>query len=526
MNNEARNYLIEIAKQNKTVTYSEIVRDCKLGFDLSTDYGKGQLGEVLGKVSEFEYKNNRPMISALVIYKDTSKGSYGEGFYRLAEQLGIGKIKNLKADYFGEMEMARCFEFWKNPENVALYSEISAQSPNTPIASLFKKLINLPNYKWVEEDWVYSYLEFVKEIQTLRKSINDNPAIPIDDELLYTNLSDQTRSYEAFMRKFIKVNNSISTRGQSVISDRNFELLLRTDDFKFLIRNVIIDPSLDSYNRLNSWWFGNQNIGNNPLLINRCFAACNPENLSSTVSNKKFWDAIHILESNYQFSLKKEHQWNWFNANCQLVEWLDGQLSLVLNEVSKDTLEQKIWRNVFVWLVYDHFQTRERGIPDQLIQREVPKGSTQNMDEREPSFSEVDIDFVGKAIEQKNLGDLGEELVKCFEVKALNEREQYDKAKLVEIVKDGRGFDVLSFDENGNEKHIEVKTTEGGKYTKFYLSRNEVDFMRKYPSSYSLYRVYNYDIELNSGEFYELKGDVEEQLNLEPIQFEVRLKSR
>lgn len=146
------------------------------------------------------------------------------------------------------------------------------------------------------------------------------------------------------------------------------------------------------------------------------------------------------------------------------------------------------------------------------------------MDEREPSFAEVNIDFVGKALEYKNLGDLGEELVKCFEINALNGRGQYDKAKLVEIVKDGRGFDVLSFDENGDEKYIEVKTTEGGKYTKFYLTRNELLFMRKYSSSYSLYRVYNYDVELNSGEFYKLKGDVEKQLVLDPVQFEVILR--
>ena len=70
---------------------------------------------------------------------------------------------------------------------------------------------------------------------------------------------------------------------------------------------------------------------------------------------------------------------------------------------------------------------------------------------------------------------------------------------------------MLSIDENGDEKYIEVKTTEGGKYSKFYLSRNELLFMRLHYPNYSLYRVYNYDVELNSGEFYELKRDIEEK---------------
>ena len=68
MNHQVRDYLIEVAKhRSKTVTYSEIVRDCNLGFDLSTDHGKGQLGKLLGDDTEFEFKSNRPLITSMVI---------------------------------------------------------------------------------------------------------------------------------------------------------------------------------------------------------------------------------------------------------------------------------------------------------------------------------------------------------------------------------------------------------------------------------------------------------------------------
>ena len=39
---------------------------------------------------------------------------------------------------------------------------------------------------------------------------------------------------------------------------------------------------------------------------------------------------------------------------------------------------------------------------------------------------------------------------------------------------DGDGFDVLSFEESGKERLIEVKTTKYGQDTPFFVSRNEL----------------------------------------------------
>lgn len=39
---------------------------------------------------------------------------------------------------------------------------------------------------------------------------------------------------------------------------------------------------------------------------------------------------------------------------------------------------------------------------------------------------------------------------------------------------DGLGYDVLSFDADGRERYIEVKTTAFGQETPFYVSRNEL----------------------------------------------------
>ena len=57
---------------------------------------------------------------------------------------------------------------------------------------------------------------------------------------------------------------------------------------------------------------------------------------------------------------------------------------------------------------------------------------------------------------------------------------------------DSKGYDILSFDEEGNELFIEVKTTNGGAQTPFYLSALEMAVSGNNASKYRLYRVYDF----------------------------------
>ncbi|WP_241762696.1 DUF3883 domain-containing protein [Dyella ginsengisoli] len=57
---------------------------------------------------------------------------------------------------------------------------------------------------------------------------------------------------------------------------------------------------------------------------------------------------------------------------------------------------------------------------------------------------------------------------------------------------DGLGFDVLSFEEDGRERLIEVKTTSFGELTPFYVSRNELARSRTDAARYQLYRVFGF----------------------------------
>lgn len=81
-------------------------------------------------------------------------------------------------------------------------------------------------------------------------------------------------------------------------------------------------------------------------------------------------------------------------------------------------------------------------------------------------YSNKNIDFEGEIKKNTELGKKGEEIVVEFEKKRLimeNRTDLADKVVLTrEIAGNAERFDVLSYDKDGSEKYIEVKTTKGG----------------------------------------------------------------
>lgn len=104
------------------------------------------------------------------------------------------------------------------------------------------------------------------------------------------------------------------------------------------------------------------------------------------------------------------------------------------------------------------------------------------------------VDHFSQQRMKKALGDAGEEFVFLLEQAQLQ-----TLPSLLENVKwvarddgDGCGYDILSFELNGSEKFIEVKTTNGGSRTPFYLSRYEYEFACRNPEAFVIYRVYDF----------------------------------
>ncbi|WP_316738303.1 DUF3883 domain-containing protein [Pedobacter aquatilis] len=144
-----------------------------------------------------------------------------------------------------------------------------------------------------------------------------------------------------------------------------------------------------------------------------------------------------------------------------------------------------------------------------------PEGITE-VSEDMPDFSGSEVDWFEKYQQNIFIGSLGEELVIEYEQRVLIDN-GFDKlASKVRKVLDGEGFDVLSFDMDGTEKYIEVKTTCGAKGSPFHISRNEVFFSQYHKEKFYLYRLFNLDVEARKASFNCYSGDLRDHFHLDP----------
>ncbi|HYO19051.1 MAG TPA: DUF3883 domain-containing protein [Dermatophilaceae bacterium] len=118
------------------------------------------------------------------------------------------------------------------------------------------------------------------------------------------------------------------------------------------------------------------------------------------------------------------------------------------------------------------------------------------------------------------LGVAGEEWVLELEREQLHRSGRTDLAEEIRRVAredgDGAGYDIRSFRPDGTDRLIEVKTTNLGARTPFYITRWEIEISRKNPANYSLYRVHGF---ARDPRIYVLDGSVEERARLEPKVF-------
>lgn len=127
-------------------------------------------------------------------------------------------------------------------------------------------------------------------------------------------------------------------------------------------------------------------------------------------------------------------------------------------------------------------------------------------------------DYTLRDAKNRELGLEGEKLVVEFERRRLRDLGRPELAEQVAHVAldlgDGLGYDVRSFEADGEERFIEVKTTTRNIQTPFFVSRNEYDASHYYRESYFLYRLFGFGKE--SQGMYVLRGPLSETCRLTP----------
>lgn len=137
--------------------------------------------------------------------------------------------------------------------------------------------------------------------------------------------------------------------------------------------------------------------------------------------------------------------------------------------------------------------------------------------------SAVKRDYIDREARNASLGRAGEEFVVHYEkwrlISGGHERLANKVEHIAETQGDGLGFDVLSFDTNGKEKLIEVKTTSFGKETPFFITRNEIDLSRSEADHFHLYRLFDFRKEPH---LFSFRGAVDRHCHLDAITFQAR----
>lgn len=152
----------------------------------------------------------------------------------------------------------------------------------------------------------------------------------------------------------------------------------------------------------------------------------------------------------------------------------------------------------------------------------APKPSADSHKVAEPSRPTIRLttNYIEREARNRSLGAAGE-------LFALN----YERARLIHVGKerlaariehtskvrgDYEGYDILSFDETGAEKLIEVKTTKYGALTPFFVSRNEVSTSERRASLYHVYRLHGFR---QAPKLYTLPGAISQSCQLSAASF-------
>jgi Domain of unknown function (DUF3883) len=127
------------------------------------------------------------------------------------------------------------------------------------------------------------------------------------------------------------------------------------------------------------------------------------------------------------------------------------------------------------------------------------------------------FDPVERDLRNRSLGRAGEEFVLEIERKKLEKLQRPDLLKKIRWVSaeegDGAGYDILSFEPDGRERLIEVKTTNGAARTPFFLSENECQRAAASVESWRLYRVHSF---AQNPRIFLITPPLNEMLNLRP----------
>ena len=202
------------------------------------------------------------------------------------------------------------------------------------LKNLYKYLIE--NRKHEVNGWHKAYRDFYSQVAQIRERITSGEGLSQNDE--------------AFLKQLIyEKSNGIASRGQSVLSNDNFQSFIKNKNFISALEKFILIPNSENFTIFSDTW-SNQGKSNNPVLVNRVAAACTLE-VSTTVDSGKFNQVFNwlIREGIIPVYPTEENQ-SWFAKNIFLLKSIKSEFDNELREGKTD----EFYLSQFVWVLYEN----------------------------------------------------------------------------------------------------------------------------------------------------------------------------
>ena len=228
------------------------------------------------------------------------------------------------------------------------------------LKNLYKHLIE--NHKHELKGWHDAYREFYEQVGQIRERIKSGKELSPSDEI--------------FLKQLIfERSNGIASRGQSVLSNENFDGFIKNKDFIAILQQFILNPNREELKKFECTW-SEHGKSNNPVLINRVAAACTLE-VSTTVDSAKFNQVFSWLT--YEGIIPAypaENNQDWFSKNVFLMKIIKNEF----NDELRNNETDEFYLSQFVWVLYENLSN-----PFSLKKQIVKYGPPGDLDPPSPN---------------------------------------------------------------------------------------------------------------------------------------------